>query len=170
MDTYVGPLDSIVHDAGTQFTSAEFVQNAKSIGNVIKYVLIKAHHSISIVERYYTPLCQAFEIITKELPRVSKQFVLQMAIKAVNNTAGPDGLVPTLLVFGTYPWIATTDTPSLTVTKRGKAITKAMKQIAELHARRQVTDALRQRNRPNISNTLDVLIGGNVLVYREDKG
>jgi hypothetical protein len=66
-----------------------------------------------------------------------------MAIKAVNNTAGPDGLVPTLLVFGTYPRMTTTDTLSLTVTERGKAITKIMKQIAELHAKKQVTDALR---------------------------
>jgi hypothetical protein len=93
-----------------------------------------------------------------------------MAIKAVNNTAGPDGLVSTLLVFGTYPRMATTDTPSLTVSKRGKAITKAIKQIAELHTKRQVTDALRQQNRPNISDTLNVLISKDVLVYREDKG
>jgi hypothetical protein len=101
---------------------------------------------------------------------VSKQFVLQIAIKAVNDTAGPDGLIPTLLVFGTYPRMITTDTPSLTVTERGKAITKAMKQIAELHAKRQVTDALRQQNGPNISNTLNIPIGGDVLVYRKDKG
>jgi hypothetical protein len=101
---------------------------------------------------------------------VSKQFVLQIAIKAVNNTAGPDGLVPTLLVFSTYPRITTTDTPSLMVTKHGKAIIKAMKQIAELHTKRQVTNALRQQNGPNISDTLDVPIGKDVLVYREDKG
>jgi hypothetical protein len=93
-----------------------------------------------------------------------------MAIKAVNNTVGPDSLVPTLLVFGTYPWITTTDTLSLTVTEHSKAITKAMKQIAELYAKRQVTDVLRQQNSPNISDTLDVLIGEDVLVYREDKG
>jgi hypothetical protein len=52
----VGPPDSIVHDASTQFTSSEFIQNAKSIGSVTKYVLIKAHHSIGIVERYHAPL------------------------------------------------------------------------------------------------------------------
>jgi hypothetical protein len=73
-------------------------------------------------------------------------------------------------VFGTYPQITTTDTLFLIVIKRGKAITKAMKQIAELHAKRQVTDVLRQQNGPNISDTLDVLIGEDVLVYREDKG
>ena len=67
-----------------------------------------------------------------------------MAIKAVNNIAGPDGLILTLLVFGTYSRITTTNTPSLTVTERGKAITKAMKQIAELYTKRQVTNVLRQ--------------------------
>jgi hypothetical protein len=96
------------------------------------------------VERYYTPLRQAFKIITKELPYTPGQFVLQMAIKAVNDTAGPNSLVLTLLVFSTYPQMTTTNTPSLTVTERSKAITKAIKQIAELHAKRQVTDALRQ--------------------------
>jgi hypothetical protein len=93
-----------------------------------------------------------------------------MAIKAVNDTAGPDSLVLTLLVFSTYPRITTTNTSFLTVTEHGKAITKAIKQIAELHAKRQVTDALRQQNRPNISDTLNVLISKDVLVYREDKG
>jgi hypothetical protein len=101
---------------------------------------------------------------------VLKQFVLQITIKAVNNTAGPNGLIPTLLVFSTYPRIITTNTSFLTVTKRGKAITKAMKQITELHAKRQVTNVLRQQNSPNINNTLDVLISKDVLVYKKDKG
>jgi hypothetical protein len=122
------------------------------------------------VERYYTLLRQTFKIITKELPYAPKQFVLQIAIKAVNNTAGPDSLILTLLVFSTYPQMTTTNTPSLIITKHSKAITKAIKQITELYTKKQVTDALRQQNRPNISNTLDVPIGKNVLVYKEDKG
>ena len=32
-----------------------------------------------------------------------------MSIKAVNDTAGPDGLVPTLLVYGAYPRITNLD-------------------------------------------------------------
>jgi hypothetical protein len=101
---------------------------------------------------------------------VLKQFVLQIVIKAVNNIAGPDGLVPTLLMFGTYSQMTTTDTLSFTVTKHSKAIIKAIKQIAELHIKRQVTNALKQQNGPNINNTLNVLISKNVLVYRENKG
>jgi len=39
-----------------------------------------------------------------------------MAVKAVNNTASPNGLVPTLLVYGAYPRISKLDplTPSVT--------------------------------------------------------
>jgi hypothetical protein len=66
-----------------------------------------------------------------------------MTIKAVNNIVGPDGLVLTLLVFSTYSQITITNTSFLMVTKHGKAITKAIKQIIELHIKRQVTDVLR---------------------------
>jgi uncharacterized coiled-coil protein SlyX len=101
---------------------------------------------------------------------VSKQFVLQITIKAVNNTAGPNGLVLTLLMFSTYPQITTTDTLSLIVTEHSKTITKAIKQIAELYAKKQVINTLKQQNGPNISNTLNVLIGKDVLIYKKNKG
>ena len=99
-----------------------------------------------------------------------KAVYLTNSYKAINNTAGPDGLILILLVFGTYPQIAITNTSSLTITEHSKAIIKAIKQIIELHAKRQVTDALKQQNRPNISNTLNVLISKNVLIYKKDKG
>ena len=35
-----------------------------------------------------------------------------MAFKAINNTAGPKGLVFILLVFRAYPWMVKSDTPS----------------------------------------------------------
>jgi hypothetical protein len=73
-------------------------------------------------------------------------------------------------VFSTYPQITITNTLSFIVIEHGKAITKAIKQIAELYAKKQVTNVLRQRNGPNISDILNVLIGKDVLVYRKDKG
>ena len=35
-----------------------------------------------------------------------------MAVKAVNNTASPNELVPTLLVYGAYPRIGKLDPPA----------------------------------------------------------
>jgi hypothetical protein len=55
------------------------------------------------MERYYAVVQRAFSIVTTEIPDIGKDIALQMAVKAVNNTAGPNGLVLTLLVFGAYP-------------------------------------------------------------------
>ena len=44
-----------------------------------------------------------YEIISSELKSASKEFTLQIAVKAVNNSVNLDRLIPTLLVFGTYP-------------------------------------------------------------------
>jgi len=38
-----------------------------------------------------------------------------MAVKAINNTASPNGLVPTLLVYGAYPRISKLDPPTLSI-------------------------------------------------------
>ena len=49
------------------------------------------------------PLCCVYEIISLELKDASKELTLQMAVKAVNDSAGLDRLVPILLVFSAYP-------------------------------------------------------------------
>ena len=49
------------------------------------------------------PLRRIYKIISLELKGISEKLTLQMAVKAVNNSTSPDGLVPILLVFGTYP-------------------------------------------------------------------
>jgi len=52
-----------------------------------------------------------------------------MAIKAVNDLAGPDGIVLTLLIFGAYPRMTEMDPPSPLVIRRAKAIRNATKEI-----------------------------------------
>ena len=64
---------------------------------------MEAHWSIRKVKHYYTVLCCVYQIISKELPDLDKEIALQMAVKAVNNIAGPNGLILTLLVFGAFP-------------------------------------------------------------------
>jgi hypothetical protein len=49
-----------------------------------------------------------------------------MAIKSVNNTAGLDGLVLTLLVFSVYPQITLINTLLLAIAKRAEAICTAI--------------------------------------------
>ena len=49
------------------------------------------------------PLYYIYKIISSKLKGASKELTLQIAVKAVNNSANPDGLIPILLVFGAYP-------------------------------------------------------------------
>jgi len=65
-----------------------------------------------------------------------------MAFKAINNTAGPDGIVPTLLVFGAYPRMVETDPPSPLVAQCANAIKKAITEVRKLRVECQVANAL----------------------------
>ena len=87
-----------------------------------------------------------------------------MAFKALNDTAGPDGLVLTLLVFSAYPRITKLDAPSPTVTQRANAVKKAMAEICKLHTERQVADILNIQNRPRTDTVYNLLPNLPVLV------
>jgi len=56
-----------------------------------------------MVERYYSLLHQAYQIIITKIPKINKEMGLQIAFKVINNLASPRGLVPILLVFRAYP-------------------------------------------------------------------
>jgi hypothetical protein len=60
---------------------------------------------VGIVERYYRLIRRAYSIIIAKIPSISKDIALQIAFKAINNTARPNKLVLTLLVYSAYPRI-----------------------------------------------------------------
>ena len=114
IDNCLGPTDIITHDTGTNFDFTKFRAEAKLLGITCHQIPVEAHCSIGKIEKYYTPIHCIYDIIqAKTRGIVSKNAMLLMAFKAVNNTVGPDGLVSTLLVFGAYPQIVTDLPPSL---------------------------------------------------------
>jgi hypothetical protein len=76
---------------------------------------------------------------------------LQMAFKAIDDTACSNGLVPTLVVFGAYPRMVESDAPAPSVAQRAAAIKKAMSEVQKLRSERQIADALNTRNGPQTS-------------------
>jgi hypothetical protein len=58
--------------------------------------------------------------------------MLQMAVKAINNTAGYDSIVPTLLVFGAFPRITHIDPPAPSIAQQATVIKKAMAEVTKL--------------------------------------
>jgi len=90
-----------------------------------------------------------------------------MAVKAVNDSAGPNGLILTLLVFGAFPRMTEFNPPTPSIATRAMVIKKAMNEITKIRAEHQVTDALQQRNGPSTTNIHDLPLRSPVLVWRE---
>jgi hypothetical protein len=87
-----------------------------------------------------------------------------MAVKAVNNTAGPNGLVPTLLVYRAYLRISKLDPPAPSVTDQAAAIRKAMAEIVKLRAKQTINNALHHRNGPNTTLVYNLPLNSKVLI------
>ena len=145
----------------------EFKQYAANMGIIVKNVPVEAHNSIGLVERYHGPLRRAYTIITEEMAGISADLALQMAFKAMNDTVSPNGLVPTLLVFGAYPRMVELDAPSPSITQRSTAMRRAMDELRKMTASRQVNDALNTRNGPFTTMLHDLPFNSPVLVFRE---
>ena len=67
---------------------------------------VEAHWALGKVKHSHGPLRRAFEILKAEISHYTdNKTILQIAVKALNNTIGPNSIVPTLLVFRAYPQI-----------------------------------------------------------------
>src|SRR6266576_5067781 len=90
-----------------------------------------------------------------------------MAVKAINDTASPNGLVPTLLVYGAYLRISKLDPPAPLVIDRAAVIRKAMAEVVKLRAKQTVNNALYYRNRPNTTLVYNLPLNSKVLIWRK---
>jgi len=87
-----------------------------------------------------------------------------MAVKAVNDTASLDGLVPTLLVYGAYLRISNLNLPALSIIEQAAVIRKAIAEIVKLQAKQTVNNALYYRNRPNTTLVYNLPLNSKVLI------
>jgi hypothetical protein len=131
---------------------------ANSIAIKVKEVLVKAYNNVGQVKQYHTPLQHTYKIIQNKLKdkHINKEIMLQIAVKTINDSAKPDGIVLILLVFDVYPRLTKIDPPSSLVIKRAKAICTATKEVRRLYTKRRVKNTLIIRNSPDTKNTLDL--------------
>ena len=87
-----------------------------------------------------------------------------MAVKAVNDTAGPNRLVLILLVYGAYPRMSNLDPPAPSVTDRAAIIRKAIAEIVKLRAKQTVNKALYYRNGLDTTLIYSLPLNSEVLV------
>jgi len=87
-----------------------------------------------------------------------------MAVKAINNTTGPNGLVPTLLVYRAYLRISNLGPPTLSITEQVAIIRKAIAKIVKLRAKQAVNSALYYYNGPNTTLVYNLPFNSKVLI------
>lgn len=88
-----------------------------------KLVPIESSKSMSLVERYYVPFLHDYSIIKNEAQDTDVEEALQMAVKYVKDSAGPESLAPTLLVYGALHRIGLySDPPILSSSKVAVAV------------------------------------------------
>lgn len=97
-------------------------ESAEAFGVRLDEAPIETPGVIGTVERYHATLRLAYERIRRDLDRQSSdKECLEIAVFAVSCTTGPEGLCPTLLVFGAIPRPALTS-PAQTQMERARMI------------------------------------------------
>lgn len=105
-------------------------------------------------------------MLTDNYADLSDALRLRFAVKALNDTAGIKGLVPSLLVFGTIPSLGNTGANWLNQEERFKAMHAARKEAAAIRAEQRIRIALKSNVPPSAKYSLK--IGQIVMVFSEN--
>ncbi len=84
---------------GSVFMSGKSKEVADENGAALILSGVHYHNGIIVCERYHAPLGTIYWCIRIECPEVDENLALQSAVKAMNDTVAPEGLVPLLLAF-----------------------------------------------------------------------
>jgi hypothetical protein len=95
---------------------------------------------------------------------INKELILQMIVKAINDTADLDELMSTLLVFEAYSRMHAMNSSISSISQRTITIEKVMIEVRKFRTERQVADALNIRNDLIIISIHDLSLNSNVLI------
>lgn len=164
---YVGMPDCITTDRGTQFTSKDFSFHLSASGVEQRFTGVESHHSLGANERAHHTIRRIYNKVRRDHPKITQELALAMAQKAMNETTGPDGIVPMLLVYGTMPrcrmaGLATKLQPN---SERFKIMETARKEYTVI-VNKERTQRLLKKRIPLAANRR-LTIGEKVYVWRE---
>ncbi len=156
----------IMVDEGSQFRKV--LGELATLHNVnLEKSGIQSHNSIGIGERYHKPLRDTYRKLKCDHPSMRHQLLLALAVKAMNDTLGPEGTVPSALVFGEFPSIRAFEgtviaRPSLA--ERPEVARETRRYTAKSLAQSRVRRALHHQMPPAMDRTHNP--GDKVLLWR----
>lgn len=162
---YTGYPNRIRSDQGSTFTSVKWKSLVESKGISMRLSGIRAHSSLGIGEKLHDPLRRIFKKIRHEYPSANPKTILRVAVKAMNDTMGENGLVPSRLVFGILPRFPILNSNLPSQKERMEIIKTAHAEMNSIIAERRITAAL-TRNVPSAADR-HYKPNDEVLVYDE---
>ena len=90
-------------DRGSQLIWKKFQETCNMTEIRLIYSGVGSHNSMGTGERYHDPLRRIYQKIRFSEPDIALELTLRLAVKAMNDTMNPEGLVPSLLVFSVLP-------------------------------------------------------------------
>lgn len=94
-----------------------------------------------MLKRYYRSYRQVYFVIINKIASIDLNLALQMLFKAINNFAGSNRLVLTLLVFSTYFKITKQNKLFLSITKCAIAMKKTIDEVQRFTVFQLINDA-----------------------------
>ena len=162
---YAGHPEAMHTDQGPQFVAAGWRALLQAAGTRHIESGVESHNSLGAGERYHAVLRHIYRRVKRDHPDAPPEVVLALSVSAMNQTIGPHGLVPTLLVFGLIPRIPVSPLRLPTQLDRMRAADTARKEMRAQVARARLRVAL--RDRVPAASDADLVLGAQVLVYRE---
>ena len=162
---YPGLPHVIKADQGSVFTSQRWHDILSLSGIKLELSPIESHNSLTVGERYHDPLRRIYRKVRHDFPTLSESLALSLANKAMNDTMGPEGLVPTLLVFGTVPRLSIGDRPPPNQSERMLAMDNARREMDSIVSDLRIKRALSSKTPPGAMRVFHP--GELVRVYRE---
>ncbi len=85
----------------------------------------------------------------------------------MNDTVGPDKLIPILLVYSAYPHISREDKLIPSNTEQVRVIEHVIDNVYRSNTKSTITKVMRITRRPDMAAVLGLLLNTKVLVWRE---
>ena len=162
---YTGYPNRLRVDQGSSFTSDRWRQLTDHAGIQLRISGVKAHSSLGIGERLHEPLRRIYRKVRADYPQAPNKILLSIAVKAMNDTIGEKGLVPSLLTFGITPRFPIISTELPTQDERMGLLTSGQMEMNAIIAERRIQAALTKQIPPAADRTYR--LGDEVLVFCE---
>lgn len=164
---YTGLRNRILIDQGSSFWK-RFNHLAKAAIVEVDCTGIEANSILGLAERYHGPLRNIYRKLRIFRQNVNAEKALACAAKAMNDTLGPEGLVPSALIFGEFPRVfnpSESNTTRLTNNERAELDQVARQEMEQQMVSLILKLALHHAVSPSSDRVYEP--GYKVLVWRE---